>query len=172
MNSIIQETAETQTLPPILTTASSNSHNLMLSFHFCSSALSLVARLRWRSTVGSTLAVGIASCRWLWLLCSRETWRWKATLLRVIVLRIALWLSWLRWVAWSVTGRWCATLLRPRGISEINQIPDIKWCHDTLEHYCQKSLQCKYEIRTSKWTKWNLAMSTQPGTRHTTSQST
>jgi len=95
---------------------SSNSHNLMLSFHFCSSALSLVARLWWRSTVGSTLAVGIASSRRLCLLCSRETWRWKATLLRVIVLRIALWLSWLRWVAWSVTGRRCATLLRPRGI--------------------------------------------------------
>jgi len=121
MNSIIQETAETQTKPTIWTTASSNSHNLMLSFHFCSSALSLVARLRWRSTVGSTLAVGIASCRRLWLLCRRETWRWKATLLRVIVLRIALWLIWLRWCAWSVTGRRCATLLRPRGIPENNQ---------------------------------------------------
>ena len=105
-----------QKIPPILTTASSNSHNFMLLFYFCSSALSLVARLWWRSTVGSTLAVGIASCRRLCLLCSRETWRWKATLLRVIVLRIVLWLSWLRWVAWSVTGRRCATLLRPRGI--------------------------------------------------------
>jgi len=121
MNSIIQETAETQKIPPILITASINSHNLMLSFYFCSSALSLIARLRWRSTVGSTLAVGIAGCRRLWLLCSRETWGWKATLLRVIVLRIALWLSWLRWGAWSVTGRRCATLLRSRGIPEMNQ---------------------------------------------------